>query len=357
MIGHELRNPLAPIVTALRIARERDPTFQKELIVIERQVAHLRQLVDDLLDVARIAHGKIDLKREVMDVAVMVASALELASPILEERAHHLELDIAPGLEIPGDPHRLAQVVTNLVVNAAKYTDGGGHIRVLARAEGDAFILKVQDDGIGMTPEVLGRVFDTFAQSRQSIDRSDGGLGLGLAIVKGIVDAHGGTVSASSDGPGCGSVLEVRLPAMRAMAASSVSGPPEPREMARPRRRVLVVDDNTDAADMVAEWLRRHGDDARVAYDGLSALAVAREFHPEVGFIDLGLPVMDGFELVGRIRAEPELAAMHLVAVTGYGQAADRSKSASAGFDAHLVKPVDLAVLQSVLDQLPSPPA
>jgi len=352
MLGHELRNPLSPIVTALQLMKLRGDGANRERTVIERQVAHLTRLVDDLLDVSRIARGKVELKIEAVEVAEVAVKAIEMASPLLEQRAHALELDVPRrGLVVRGDATRLAQVVSNLLTNAAKYTPAGGRISVTAAAEGEAVILRVRDNGIGISPEVLGHIFDLFVQARQELDRAHGGLGLGLTIVRNLVQLHGGTVSAHSEGIGKGSEFVVRLPlAVRGRAsAGGDEGTALVAVSSGNGRRVLVVDDNDDSAAMLAEALRLRGHDVRVAHDGPAALAVSATFHPEVAFLDIGLPVMDGYELAMRMRQVPGLAGVRLLALTGYGQESDSERARLAGFHQHLVKPLDLRQLDRLL--------
>ncbi len=349
MLGHELRNPLAPIVTALSLLDLRgDGAFQRERTVIERQVKHLVRLVDDLLDVSRITQKKVQLKRERVELAEIVDRALELCNPILDERKHHLALDVpATGLPVFGDITRLAQVVTNLLTNAAKYTNAGGHIEISARRLDSRVVLTVRDDGAGIAPAMMPHIFDLFAQERQSLERSQGGLGLGLAIVKSLVAMHDGTIEAVSDGHGCGSTFTLELPAAvdRDVAAPIAAG-----SQARANeslRRVLVVDDNVDAAELMAEVLRRDGHEVVTAHDGPAALLAAQTFRAEVAVLDIGLPVMDGYELARRLREH--LGTVRLVALTGYGQADDRARAREAGFDLHMVKPVDIASLRAAL--------
>ena len=358
MLGHELRNPLAPIVTALYLMRLRHAGLaEKERGVIERQVQHLTRLVDDLLDVSRVTGGKVTLQKQRVELSEIVAKAVEIASPLLEQRRHHLTLDVPPrGLALVGDVTRLGQVVSNLLTNAAKYTPNEGHIAVEAVRHGNDIVLRVRDDGIGIEPEVLPRVFDLFVQEGQALDRSQGGLGLGLAIVRSLVALHGGTVTAHSDGRGRGSELTVRLPA---------APPGQAPESARPgpallpgttlpaeRREILIVDDNIDAANLLAESLSALGHRTRVAHDGPAALRLAGELAPDVAVLDIGLPVMDGYELARRLREVPGAGGVHLIAVTGYGQSEDRRRSAEAGFDAHLVKPVHTERLAVLLGEM-----
>jgi PAS domain S-box-containing protein len=356
MLGHELRNPLSPILTALQLMRLRGTEgSERERTVIERQVTHLTRLVDDLLDVSRIARGKVQLKEELLELAEVVAKAVEMTSPLLEQRTHTLDLDVPrSGLPLRGDATRLSQVITNLLTNAAKYTAAGGHITVRATEEQGQVVLRVRDTGIGIAPDVLPHVFDLFVQGRQALDRSQGGLGLGLTIVRNLVEHHGGSVSAYSQGRGAGSEFVVRLPKATAAAvaqdrgaANAEAGITTTTSAGGPR--VLVVDDNVDAAEMLAAALTVKGCQTRVAHDGPAALLAAEKFRPEIGFLDLGLPVMDGYELAMRLRDIPDLHPIRLIAVTGYGQESDRLKTRQAGFHDHLVKPVDLGAVDKVL--------
>ncbi len=353
MLGHELRNPLSPILTALQLMKLRgsDGT-ERERTVIERQVRHLTRLVDDLLDVSRIARGKVELEHEVVDVAEVIAKAIEIASPLLEERTHTLTVDVPRrGLAVDGDSIRLNQVIANLLTNAAKYTSPGGQIQVSAAGEGGEVVIRVRDNGMGIAPDVLPRIFDLFVQERQAIDRARGGLGLGLTIVRSLVERHHGQIAAHSDGPGRGSEFVVRLP----RADSRSAGPRPERPAAVPARaaanvsRILIVDDNEDAAEMLSEILSARGYQTQTAHDAPAALRVAAEFMPQVAFLDIGLPVMDGYELAGRLRDLPGLSDVRLVAVTGYGQQSDREKAEAAGFHRHLVKPVDVDALEGAL--------
>jgi len=353
LLGHELRNPLAPILTALHLMRLRHgDLMMKERAVIERQVQHMVRLVDDLLDVSRITRGKVELKQAPVELAAVVDDALELAGPLLDKRGHRLTVTVPrDGLCVCADAHRLTQAIANLLSNAARYTDPGGSIAVTASADDGWAVLAVRDSGAGIAPELLPRIFDMFVQGQRPSDRPDGGLGLGLAIVRSLVELHGGTVSAASGGPGQGSVFELRLP----LAAAAVSGERDPPASAGPPvacHRVLVVDDNRDAAELLADALAADGHVTRVAFDGPEALRVAAEFCPELAVLDIGLPVMDGFELGGRLRELPGLAGLKLVALTGYGQPVDRARAHAAGFDEHLTKPVELAQLEAAVRRL-----
>jgi PAS domain S-box-containing protein len=355
MLGHELRNPLSPILTALQLMKLRgEPGSARERIVIERQVSHLTRLVDDLLDVSRIARGRVELKTETVDMADVVAKAIEMASPLLEERTHTLAVDMPTrGLRVDGDPTRLSQVISNLLTNAAKYTPRGGAISVRAEQIDGDVVVSVADTGIGISPEVLSHIFDLFVQERQALDRSRGGLGIGLTIVRNLIERHGGSVSARSDGPGKGSEFIVRLPAARRTDDAGDRTPASGmREAVTPpawAARILVVDDNEDGAEMLAEALTGRGYDTRVAHDAPTALRVAAEFAPDIAFLDIGLPVMDGYELASHLRGLPGLADLRLIAVTGYGQESDLRRTREAGFHHHLVKPVDLAAVEATL--------
>ncbi|MDB4968847.1 MAG: two-component hybrid sensor and regulator, partial [Myxococcales bacterium] len=357
MLGHELRNPLAPILTALQLMRLRgDDSLNKERTVIERQVSHVVRLVDDLLDVSRITRGKVELKRQPVELAEVVAKAIEMASPLLEERHHALDVNVPrSGLCIDGDQVRLAQVVSNLLNNAAKYTPANGRIVVTALREQEWAVLRVSDSGVGLSAEFLPRVFELFVQERQSIDRSQGGLGLGLAIVRSLVELHGGTVAAQSAGRDQGSDFIVRLPLAiqpGERAAPADARPAPALEPLGDGLRVLVVDDNVDAADLLAESLRTMGYQTAIAYDGPEALRVAAQFEPQIALLDIGLPVMDGYELAQHLRRVPGRERLRLVAITGYGQDSDRARSERAGFDSHLVKPINLDQIGTLLDTL-----
>jgi signal transduction histidine kinase len=357
LLGHELRNPLAPIVTALQLMRLRgDQTLEKERTIIERQVDHVVRLVDDLLDVSRITRGKVQLKRQPLELARVVAQGIELASPLIEQRQHRLIVEMPQeGLLLDGDATRLPQVVANLLTNAAKYTEPNGEIVVagtrLGRPGHEQVELRVRDNGIGLSSTILPRVFDLFIQERQTIERAHGGLGLGLAIVRSLVELHGGTVEARSEGPGRGSEFIVRLPAVPVSAYRL----PEPRDLPSPALpadagRVLIVDDNADAAEMICQSVQLMGYRAEIAYDGPAALRLAEHFCPDVALLDIGLPVMDGYELARQLRKLPGLGGVRLIAITGYGQEADRRNAEAAGFERHLVKPIQLEQLREVLD-------
>jgi len=364
MLGHELRNPLAPIVTALQLMRLRGvDAAHKERDIIERQTRHLVALVDDLLDVARVAQGKIVLHKARVEIADVIARAIETASPLIEQKRHLLAVDVpARGLAVLADPARLAQAVANVLANAAKYTEEGGRLRITARHQKEeaggagSVLITVEDNGIGIDAATLPRIFDMFVQERQALSRSQGGLGLGLAIVKSMLELHGGEVGAASAGAGMGSRFSLRLPALGesgpALAAAPHGTPALAGIPVSPSGLVvLVVDDNEDAARVLGEMLALQGHRVELAFDGPAALAVARRTPIDVGLLDIGLPGMDGYELAQALRAArgPGARPLRLFAITGYGQDADRQRAAAAGFDRHLVKPVDFAALAAAL--------
>ncbi|HWO17590.1 MAG TPA: ATP-binding protein [Kofleriaceae bacterium] len=367
VLGHELRNPLAPVVTALQLIKQRgDTTFAREHQVIERQVEHLTHLVDDLLDVSRIAHGKIELRKRLIDLRDALDKAIEVVTPQLETRGHHLEVDTPPApLGVLGDEARLIQVLVNLLGNAAKHTPPGGHIAVIARPAGARVSVEVRDDGAGIDPALLPRVFDLFVQGYQDRARAAGGLGLGLTIVRSLVQLHGGEVEVHSGGPGQGASFTVRLPAVslaagappEAAAAPAEEPAEEPRAPApaSAKTRILVVDDNEDARWMLAEMLGVLGYEVEAAADGPAALAVMGAFQPDVAILDIGLPGMDGYELAARIRETASGQRVWLIALSGYGSAADRARSQAVGFDLHLVKPVDVKLLLKHIGERHSP--
>jgi signal transduction histidine kinase/ActR/RegA family two-component response regulator len=352
MLGHELRNPLAPIMTALQLMRLKNQT-SREQEVIERQVASLMRLVDDLLDVSRITRGKIDLQMRPVECAEVAARAIETASPALERKQQRLDIDVPlTGLALHADPARVAQIIANLLTNASKYSDEGRVITLRAGREGGHVVIRVRDEGIGIAPDMLDRVFELFEQQPQALDRSAGGLGLGLAIVRSLVNMHSGRVRAISEGIGRGSEFIVELPLAAAVAPSTgaVSSPGLGPDLPRgDGEHILIVDDNEDAARLLYEAVTALGYRARIAVDGPRALTIADEFPPAIGVLDIGLPVMDGYELARHLRAR---GGIRLIAVTGYGQPSDHERSRAVGFDAHLVKPIELGELARLLDRL-----
>ncbi|MBN9522706.1 response regulator [bacterium] len=350
MLAHELRNPLAPIRNGLAILQMADggrDVVRRTHGMMSRQVDHLGRLVDDLLDVSRITRGKVELRKEAVDLNAVLARAAEAARPTIEARRHRL-IVTQPGrpVMVSADPTRLAQVVGNLLTNAAKYSDEGGRIDLTLEEDGEA-VVRVRDTGLGIPADMLPRVFDLFTQVGRTLDRSDGGLGIGLTLVKSLVELHGGTASAASGGPGKGSEFTVRLPKL---AGAEGSGKAEPAVAARGTpRRVLIVDDNPDAGDSLGTLLEMAGHTVRIARSGPQGLDAAARLRPEVAVLDLGLPGMNGYELAGRLRAEPFGRDVTLVALTGYGQEEDRRRTREAGFDHHLTKPADLAALTAII--------
>jgi signal transduction histidine kinase/ActR/RegA family two-component response regulator len=353
MLGHELRNPLAPIVTALRLMTLRNPdAHQTERRILERQVSHLTRLVDDLLDVSRFARGKVQLRRELIDIRDVAGRAVELVQPLYDQRESPLKVEVPQQpLYVSGDPVRLAQVVSNLLSNAAKFTPTRGRIALRVQAVGDQVEVAVEDSGTGIGPELLPRVFDLFVQGQQAMDRQAGGLGLGLAIVKTLVELHGGTVSATSEGEGHGACFTVRLPRATASAVVAGTAPPAPVTSAD-GRRILVVDDNLDAAETLARLLDSFGHAVRTAANGPQGLAMLSEFRPELCILDIGLPGMDGYELARRLRTDPRMEGVKLLALTGYGHDVDRARALASGFDEHLVKPVPVDQLTAMIARL-----
>ncbi|HEX8790618.1 MAG TPA: ATP-binding protein [Polyangiaceae bacterium] len=341
-LSHELRNPLFPIHNSLSMLDRAEPGSEeasRALATIHRQVSHLGHIVDDLLDVSRVARGKIDLRLERLDLSALVAQTMDDHRAELQEKSVALEARFdREALWVAADRTRLVQVVGNLLLNASKFTSAGGHVEVGLHRDGGEAVLSVRDDGVGIPDEVRERLFLPFTQAPQTLDRTRGGLGLGLAMVKGLVELHGGAVGVWSDGPDRGSEFTVRLPLVEPPAAREVV--PAVAQASHPEsRRVLVIEDNVDAADSMRELLEYDGHDARVAYDGVTAVALAHEFHPDVVLCDIGLPGMDGYAVARAMRAEADLAGTYLVALSGYSRPEDRRLSAEAGFDRHIAKP------------------
>jgi len=360
MLAHELRNPLAPISAAadlLNLISSDQEKVEQAAAIIARQVRHMTSLVDDLLDVARVTRGLITLQKEPLDMRRIVKEALEQVSPMVSLRRHklelHLPLDPAPVL---GDHKRLIQIVANIVGNASKYTPEEGSIVVRMQAHDEEVVLTISDDGIGMSPELVSRVFELFAQGERTPDRSQGGLGLGLALVKNLVALHGGSVHAHSKGLDEGSTFTVRLPRLsmqsRSSDAAGQSVAQRPVAAPAPPLRILVVDDNIDAANMLEMFLDTRGHIVSVEYMARAAIERARSTSPHVCFLDIGLPDMDGYELARELRSMPETARAVLIALTGYTQGQDKQKSLAAGFDHHFVKPVDVTQLVNVLSRI-----
>jgi PAS domain S-box-containing protein len=344
MLAHELRNPLAPIRNSAELMLRTTPAGEprrRAVEIINRQVQQMTRMVDDLLDVSRITHGRIELERQPLDLVAVIASAVEAAGPAVQERRHRLAVDAQAPLTVLGDAARLEQCVVNLLSNAAKYTDPGGDVRLELLRDGDEAVIRVQDSGAGIAPDILPVVFDLFVQSARTLDRAQGGLGIGLSVVRRLVEMHGGRVSASSPGVGAGATFEIRLP-LTTQAASADA--PAPSAGPAPRR-VLLIDDNQDAAESLAWMLRADGHEVQTGFSADDALAMATAWRPDVVLLDIGLPRMDGYEVARRLRADTSAPPMRLVALTGYGRPEDLQRSAAAGFDGHLVKPVSMDAL------------
>jgi PAS domain S-box-containing protein len=360
-LAHELRNPLAPIRNSLQILKM--PRLEAAIAdrareMMERQVHHLVRLVDDLLDVSRVMQGKVELRKELVELASVVARAVETAQSLIEVQGHELTIHLPDEcLLLEADPVRLTQVVGNLLTNAAKYTEPGGRILLTARREGDKAVLRVQDTGIGIPTDMLSKVFDLFVQVDHATTKAQGGLGIGLTLVKNLIEMHQGKVEARSAGLGKGSEFEVWLPlSTRGLKEKDTKEHHEQRASARPTgHRLLVVDDNRDAAESLAMLLRLQGHEVRIVSDGPSALEVAKNYPPELIFLDIGMPGMDGYEVARRLRQQPGLESVRLAALTGWGQPEDRRRSKAAGFDYHLVKPPELKDLDDLLAALKAP--
>ena len=355
MLSHELRNPLAAMRNALHLikhATQAPEVMQMARDVMERQMHQMVRLVDDLLDVSRIIRGKIELRRSRIDLGAVVNRAVETAQPTIDACGHRLELALAPHpIEVEGDLVRLAQVVSNLLMNAAKYSGKGSLVTVRVYSEGESGVVSVRDYGVGIPAELLPRVFDLFVQGEDSLARTHGGLGIGLTLVQRLVEMHGGSVAAASGGTGQGSEFTVRLPRAAPAAAQGPGAAPARAASRAPgtRVRLLVVDDNVDAAETIARILQLSGHETECVYDGPTALAAVETKRPDVVVLDIGLPGMDGYEVARRLRARPAFRRVPLVAVTGYGQANDRQRSIQAGFDEHFTKPVDPEALEQFI--------
>jgi signal transduction histidine kinase len=358
MLAHELRNPLAAIrLAAQLVVLPEVPQAQlaKSGAVIHRQVEHLVRLIDDLVDVSRITRGLISLRREPTEISAVAAQAIESTRPLIDAKHHILTVSVPDeSLRVNGDAARLSQIVGNILNNAAKFTDAGGRIDLIVKRDADDVVIQIVDNGVGISPEMLPRIFDLFTQIDRPLDRTSTGLGIGLALVHRLVEMHGGTVSAHSDGHGLGTSLVVRLPLHDSEPAVAVPAAVEQHAPDLPSRRILVVDDNVDAAETLAEMLSLHGHRVISAHDGLEALRIAPEFEPHIILLDLGMPNLNGYETAGRIRAQPWGRDIALVAVTGWGQPKDRRRTVEAGFDAHLVKPVDQNELLKALFDIAS---
>jgi two-component system CheB/CheR fusion protein len=355
MLGHELRNPLAPITNAVRLLEKMGADADSRTAavqIIRRQAQHMARLVDDLLEVSRITQGRIELRMENLLVATSVYSAIEAARPLARQKQHHIDVSVPPDLDLVADPARLTQILSNLLVNAVKYTPPGGRIGVEASAAADGCVeIRVRDNGNGISPELLPRVFELFTQDRRTLERSEGGLGLGLALVKRLVELHGGSVEAQSAGPGRGATFTVRLP-QHGRREELRPTETHPRSVHVSPLAVLIVDDNRDAAETLAALLRLDGHRVAVAFDGPEALETAAHEGPDFVLLDIGLPQMNGLEVARRLRRMPQLAATRVIGMTGYAQESDRAAAKEAGFDAHLAKPAELADVYRVMEEL-----
>lgn len=357
MLAHELRNPLAPILNAVQLMRRKsieDPQLSWSREVIARQLGHLTRLVDDLLDVSRITRGNINLAREPVEVGSLIGRAVEIVQPMVAERGHELSLDLPDeSVFVYGDPLRLTQALGNVLTNAAKYTEKPGQISLSARQVEGRVEIRVRDTGIGIPVHLLPKIFDMFTQLNYQPGQSQSGLGIGLALVRKLLEMHGGTISAFSEGDGRGSEFLMTLPVISNQRAPA-EGPAEPVSAPQTRRRILVADDNLDALESLALLLELSGHEVFSAANGALALESAELHRPEVALLDIGMPKLDGYEVARRIRAQPWGERITLVALTGWGQESDRRRSGEAGFDSHLVKPLDLDKLTELLDRLPA---
>lgn len=362
MLGHELRNPLSAIRHAVEIESDshHDPeSHQWAIDVIDRQSTQLTRMVDDLLDVARINRGRIELRRQPLELKTVLANAVEAVKPLVDDKKHTLVIGVQPGLCIFGDATRIQQVFVNVLSNAAKYTKAAGRIEIRAESNSKDAVISITDSGIGLSSEVMPRVFDLFTQAHTSLDRAQGGLGIGLTVAKSLVEMHGGCITVQSEGTDKGATFIVRLPLMTSLPKSATnengvsSSKPPSAQSDVPPLRVLIVDDHRDNAETLSHLLRRRGCEIRTAHDGIEGFTVANEFHPEVLLLDLGLPGLDGYELCRSLRANPEFAAARFIAISGYAQQGDIERSLAVGFDVHLAKPVDVSAVIAAF-QIPS---
>jgi CheY-like chemotaxis protein/two-component sensor histidine kinase len=359
MLAHELRNPLAPIVHAgslLRRAQGQDPkVIERSAEIIVRQSAHMTRLIEDLLDVARITRGKVTLQRRRVALQVVAESAAETARPAMEARRHEFHVSLPhEAVDVDGDPARLAQIISNLLQNSARYTDPGGRVELTVERAPDAAVLSVRDTGIGIPPELLPSIFELFSQAERDLDRASGGLGIGLTVARSLVEMHGGTIEARSEGSGQGSEFIVRLPLREDPhhhhpREDKSDAEPLVEHSAHHSTRVLIIEDNEDASEVLVELLKQWGHEVRASSDGASALIAARQFQPELVLLDIGLPGMNGYDVALELRRIPGVKDALLVAMTGYGQSEDQERSRAAGVDLHLVKPVAVDVLENVL--------
>ena len=357
-LAHELRNPLAPLrngLEVLRLAGSNPQTAEKARGMMERQLVQMVRLVDDLLDVSRVSRGKIELRREEVELATVLRSAIETSQPLIDDRGHELRTSIpAEGIRVNADVTRLSQVFWNLLNNAAKYTEPGGIIELSVQPADGEVEIAVRDNGIGIPRDMQSQVFDIFTQVDRTLEKSQGGLGIGLSIAKRLVEMHGGSIAVKSDGYARGTEFVVRLPARLSAAPPRVEPPAQGASVPRGGRRVLIAEDNTDSAITLAILLEAAGNEVRVAHDGAAAIEIAAEFAPEVVLLDIGMPRLNGYDACRVIRAQPACAGAFIVALTGWGQLEDRRRAESVGFDCHLVKPVEPAALEQLIRELPA---
>ncbi len=355
MLAHELRNLLAPIRYALAAMEKKDNTAAQQsyaLGVMRRQSAHMSRLLEDLLDVSRFARGELELRRSVTELTTVLGTSIEAARPLLDGKQHALSVELPKdAVRVWADPVRLNQVFTNLLINAAKYTDFGGRIELRATRERDHVVVSVRDSGIGIAAEMIPRVFTLFARDEGARVRAEGGLGIGLALAQGLVSLHGGTIEVHSDGPGCGSEFIVRIPA-GIFPAEQVVGSDSAQSPSGVRLKVLVIDDNRDVADTCSMLIELSGHDVKVAYSGGDGIAIAESFRPQVILTDIGLPDIDGYEFAQKVRAMAWGKTAVLVAITGWGAAESKQHAAVAGFNHHLTKPIDPRTIESLLASL-----
>ncbi len=352
-LAHELRNPLAPIRQAALISKAPGATdAQKRWShdVIDRQVQHMSLLLDDLLDISRVTRGTLALRMQPTDLASVIDTAVETARPMIDSKRHVLSVDVPPEpIQFTADPLRVAQVLSNLLTNAAKYTDPEGQIRVTARCEAKDVVIRVKDSGIGISAAALPRVFNMFSQVHSTTDRSEGGLGIGLALAQGLIELHGGTIEASSTGLGCGSEFTVRLPRRPVTETPGPATNSTANPSITPRRRILIADDNRDSAETLAALLRMEGHEVTSVHDGPVALSVFNQIKPDVALLDIGMPGLTGYEVARKMRQTSAGASLKLIAITGWGQDIDKERAHAAGFDHHLTKPVDPQRLAELL--------
>jgi signal transduction histidine kinase/CheY-like chemotaxis protein len=350
ILAHELRNPLAPILHSVELLRAGGAHADSARDIIARQVRHLARLVDDLLDVSRISRGKLALKRESVDLSAAVRQAVETCQPLADRNRQSITVELlSTDVSLYADQARIVQTIGNLVHNACRYSLPEGHIRVRATTDGSDAVIVVSDSGIGIEAEQLTRIFDLFTQAPEARSTNSGGLGIGLTLVRRLAQLHGGSITAESDGPGRGSRFTLRLPTHPTPPNKAISTPPEQSRVGSPKIKILIVDDNPDAGETLATLLDIQGHETRVAADGAKGLTEARQFRPDLILLDLGMPGMNGYEVAVQIRADSATRSATIVALTGWGQTADREKTSASGFDAHFVKPCDLDVLNRLI--------